>query len=288
MSSRRCIECKKVTERECSLCGNYVCFTCQIIETHDRKGKCEILRKLRTVIENSGDVICSVDRDGKFEFVSPACLENWHYEPSELVGRMFVEIIFPVDRLGLSAFLREIRARQAYQCGFESRVIRKDGTEHKFSWSAHWSSKEQSMFMVAHDIAQRKMVEEAIKTSEARVRSIIDQMLVGLLLLTPKGIIESVNPRTQTMFGFKAEEIVGRHLLCLFQESRFLSEYDANDCAQFIETFYEKTLGCLGALSGLTKQGKDLPVEIIISEFNQKEGLRYLANIIDVSQRADC
>lgn len=97
--------------------------------------------------------------------------------------------------------------------------------------------------------------------------------------------VESCSPRTQIMLGFLAEELVGRHMLCLFAESKWLSEYDSNDCAQFMESFYEKTQDGPVYFSCLRKDGEDLHVDIVASEFNQQEGLRYMVHLIDVSNR---
>lgn len=248
----------------------------------------EATRKERAVIENAVDVICSIDMDGKFVAVSPASYENWQYRPDELMGRRFIEIIVPEDIPETIKSVRAIRAEKGTASfGFENRVRRKDGTSVNVLWSAYWSEKERSMFCVAHDITQRKLVEEAIKASEARIRSIIDHMLVGLILITPKGIIESVNPRTQTIFGYKAEELVGRHLLYLFADSKLYSENDPNDCSQFMESVTQRALGRIGEFDCLRKDGEDFPIEISLSEFNQAEGMRYMANILDVSERKE-
>jgi PAS domain S-box-containing protein len=143
------------------------------------------------------------------------------------------------------------------------------------------------MFCVAHDITERKLAEEAIRASEARIRTIINHMIVGLVIVNQDGYIESMNPRAEHMFGYKAEEIVQRHLLALFGDSKFFSEHSENDAMSFMETLFNQALNRIGEFDCLRKNGEDFPVELSLSELKTAEGERYMANILDVSERRE-
>lgn len=246
----------------------------------------EASRKERAVIENSADVICSIDVDGKFVAVSPACNTIWGYRPDELMGRRFIELVIPEDHQETIRAVRAVRAEKG-NTEFENRTRRKDGSIVTVLWSTYWSEAERSMFCVAHDISVRKAVEEATKASEKRIRTIIENMLVGLIMITKDGIIESINPASERMFGFTPEEIVGRHLLCLFNDSKLFSERSQTDTHNFMENLFSRALNRIGELDALKKSGEDFPIEISLSEFETADGYRYLANILDVSERRE-
>ncbi len=246
----------------------------------------EAARKERAVIDNAVDVICSIDMDGKFVACNPACYENWGYSQEELLGKRFIEVIAPQDISETIKSVRAIRAEKG-NMQFENRVRRKDGSEISVSWSAYWSEKERAMFCVAHDITERKLAEEAIRASEARIRTIINHMIVGLVIVNQDGYIESMNPRAEHMFGYKAEEIVQRHLLALFGDSKFFSEHNENDAMSFMETLFNQALNRIGEFDCLRKNGEDFPVELSLSELKTAEGERYMANILDVSERRE-
>lgn len=224
----------------------------------------EASRKERAVIENSADVICSIDVDGKFVAVSPACNTIWGYRPDELMGRRFIELVIPEDHQETIRAVRAVRAEKG-NTEFENRTRRKDGSIVTVLWSTYWSEAERSMFCVAHDISVRKAVEEATKASEKRIRTIIENMLVGLIIITKDGIIESINPASERMFGFAAEEIVGRHLLCLFNDSKLFSERSQTDTHNFMENLFSRALNRIGELDALKKSGEDFPIEISLS-----------------------
>jgi PAS domain S-box-containing protein len=50
------------------------------------------------VLDKSLDVICQIDEVGRFIKVSAAAKTVWGYEPEELIGRMYMELVHPDDR----------------------------------------------------------------------------------------------------------------------------------------------------------------------------------------------
>jgi PAS domain S-box-containing protein len=246
----------------------------------------EASRKERAVIENAADVICSVDADGKFVAVSPASEAIWGFAPDELMGRRFIELIAPEDVNATIKAVRAIRSQRGTM-PFENRTRRKDGSLVNVLWSALWSEQERSMYCIAHDITQRKLAEEAIKASERRIRTVIENMMVALVIITKDGRIESVNPSAERIFGYRAEEMVGRHMMALFHEAKIYSEQNPVDCDNFMENLYSRSLYKIGEFDCLKRTGEDFPVEFSLTEFQAQEGTRFMANILDVSERRE-
>ncbi len=113
----------------------------------------------KAVIDNALDVICSINGDGRFLEVSPACSNLWGYEPVELLGRRYVEMLDRSGKKNSSEATIDLN-KDAKQSSFENRIVRKDGTTIDMLWSAQWSEKENSWFCVAHDITDRKRAEQ--------------------------------------------------------------------------------------------------------------------------------
>jgi PAS domain S-box-containing protein len=117
----------------------------------------EAARKERMLIRNALDVICSIDKDGRFVSVSPASRRVWGYEPEELIGRLQAEIV--ADDLVETLRKEKKLIADKSTAHIESRVERKDGGIIHTSWSAIWSETDQELFCVAHDISDRKEME---------------------------------------------------------------------------------------------------------------------------------
>lgn len=118
----------------------------------------EAQRKERSIIQNAKDVICSIDSRGIFTKVNPACRTVWGYEPEELIGTNFKDLIVASDRDRTSQSIQRISKGES-DLPIENRVTCKDGREVDILWSVHWSEAEDSWFCVAHDITERKDVE---------------------------------------------------------------------------------------------------------------------------------
>ena len=119
----------------------------------------EAQHKERAVIENAMDVICSIDSDGKFVEVSPACYFLWGYNQDELIGLRILEITESGSQGKENSKIDELTGGKN-KTTFENRIRRKDGTVVDILWSAQWSNREKSWFCVAHDISERKQAEQ--------------------------------------------------------------------------------------------------------------------------------
>lgn len=116
----------------------------------------------RLVLENSLDVICVLDANGRFTQVSSASQAVWGYPPGELVGRAFYDIAHPDDR-GIT--LREGASVLAGRptVDFRNRVLRPDGRVVTIQWSAVWSARDRMIFAIARDVTEAARQAEALR-----------------------------------------------------------------------------------------------------------------------------
>ncbi|SEM37421.1 PAS domain S-box-containing protein/diguanylate cyclase (GGDEF) domain-containing protein [Pseudomonas sp. ok272] len=104
------------------------------------------------------DVVCAVDREGRFVFVSAAAEQVFGYTPEEMIGQPMIEMVHPADRQRTLDAAREIISGQPNP-NFENRYLRKDGQVVHILWSARWSEVDQLRIAVARDITERKQAE---------------------------------------------------------------------------------------------------------------------------------
>jgi PAS domain S-box-containing protein len=84
-------------------------------------------RAYQEIMDNSIDVICTFDLEGKFLRVNQACERLWGYKPEELIGRPILDMVHPDDRERTRAIDQSILNGMS-ETGFENRYLRKDGT----------------------------------------------------------------------------------------------------------------------------------------------------------------
>jgi len=120
------------------------------------------MEKERLLVDGAVDVICTVDVDGRFVKINPACQQLWGYSQEELIGRQYIDLVVPEDVPKTNEAAATIMAGEK-TADFENRYVHKDGSHVHVMWAASWSETEQLFFSVARDITQRHMAEEKLK-----------------------------------------------------------------------------------------------------------------------------
>ena len=95
----------------------------------------------------------------------------------------------------------------------EFRFRRKDGELRSGRISATTITLEgrPCLLVIVADITERKEAEEAVRATEARFRSLVNELQVGLVVVNPKGEIQYSNPANNEMLGWNSgQEYLGK------------------------------------------------------------------------------
>ena len=68
------------------------------------------------------------------------------------------------------------------------------------------------------DIGERRRAEDALRDSEARTRAVIDGVADAIVTIDEPGIIQALNVAATAMFGYSADELLGRDVTLLVPE----------------------------------------------------------------------
>jgi PAS domain S-box-containing protein len=192
----------------------------------------------QVIMDNSLDVICTIDEEGRFLTVNAACEQLWGYTPTELVGRKYIELVAPDERertLATEATLK----KTGKLTDFVNRYIRKDGTRVAVLWSATWSESARTFFGVAHDVTERAKMEKALeeaKDEADRANRAKSEFLSRMSheLRTPLNailgfgqLLERQNPTPTQRTRVQHVVNAGRHLLGLINEVLDISRIEA-------------------------------------------------------------
>ncbi|HEX5694449.1 MAG TPA: PAS domain S-box protein, partial [Arenimonas sp.] len=164
----------------------------------------------RLVLENSLDVICVLDANGRFTQVSNASETVWGFTPAELVGRAYFDLAHPDDR---AHTLREGAAVLAGQptVDFRNRVVRKDGQVVSMQWSAVWSARERMMFAVARDVTEASRQSAALEDARASLQRAQQIARMGAWELDISADRLQWSDEVYRIFQVGAEEFAGNY-----------------------------------------------------------------------------
>ena len=201
--------------------GDRQVIQCNIRDITGRKAAENELEKLsddlevaaedyRRVLDNSLDVICQMDKAGKFLKVSPAAKRVWDYEPEELIGTMYWDLVHPDDLVKTHHAAGNTLAGKPTST-FENRTMRKDGSVANMMWSGNWSEPHQTMYCVARDVSEIRLAETALEESDTNYRALIESLPAIVCLSQPFQPYASIyiSPNV-AVFGYSVEEWAGR------------------------------------------------------------------------------
>ncbi len=112
----------------------------------------------QNLFDNASDVICVLDSNDMFLRVNPACAKHWGYEPLELKNQSLEFLIAPESMAEFAATIESAKNSSLPQT-FEAKVQTKNSGIREAAWSIYWSTSEQCLFCIVHDITENKRIE---------------------------------------------------------------------------------------------------------------------------------
>jgi PAS domain S-box-containing protein len=163
--------------------------------------------RYRTIVELSPDPIV-VHIGGKLVFVNTAAVQIFAAKSlNDLVGRSVLEMVHPDCRVIVKDRILQMSKQGKRVPTIEEKFIRLDGTTFEAEVAAMpflWQGK-FAIQVVLRDVTERIKAEQAIRGSEAKYRSLIENVLDGVYQTTPDGEILTANPALARMLGYESE-----------------------------------------------------------------------------------
>jgi len=167
--------------------------------------------KYSALVENTTDGIAII-QDGVLKFVNVASMELIGYSSEELVGKDFLETIVPEEREKIKKRYSERMAGKEVPSIYEVTLLRRDGATVPVELNASVIDYEgrPADLVFLRDITERRKAEEALRESEERLKTLIDSMQAGVVIIDAETHeITDVNPVAAEMIGAPKEEIIG-------------------------------------------------------------------------------
>jgi PAS domain S-box-containing protein len=135
------------------------------------------------------------------------------------------------------------------------------------------------------EVADRVEREKVLERSEGKFRDLLDSSPDAIVMTDAGGAIVLVNRQTERMFGYSANELVGRPLEQLMPE-RFRAAHDGQRAGYFADP-RPRAMGIGLELVGLRRDGSEFPVDIALSSFESDDGRVATAFIRDLGDDGD-
>lgn len=159
--------------------------------------------ELRALFASMHEAAMVIDREGVYRKIAPTNPSLLYKPPQELLGKNLTDVFPPQEAalfLGIGRQVLETKqsARIEYVLDIGGRSVWFQTTVSPLD--------EDSTLWVAHDITNRKEMEEALRTAEERYRNIFENAVEGIFQSLPEGRFVSVNAAFARMLGYDTPE----------------------------------------------------------------------------------
>ncbi len=140
------------------------------------------------------------------------------------------------------------------------------------------------------DVAQVfNRMQDDLQGYETRIRAVMDNVMDAIVTIDGRGIIESVNPAVERMFGYLPHELIGENVKKLMPEP-YHSMHDEY-LATYQRTRKARALGTSRELVAIRKDNSIFPVDLTISEMRLGQDMggpsHFIGVMRDITERKE-
>ena len=250
--------------------------------------------QLAVTLNSIGDAVVATDADARVKVLNPVAEHLTGWALAEAMGRPLDDIFHIINqesRQPAVAPVMETLARGTIQgLANHTLLIARDGTERAIADSCapirDRAGQVVGAVLVFRNVTDEYASQQTLRDSNAMIQTILGTVVDGIITTHAQtGIIQTVNPAAERMFGYAATELVGQGLGQLIPELGQAQLEGALDLFQASEE--ARALGFGRETEGRRKNGQAFPLEMAVSEM-WLGGQRYFTGILrDISARKE-
>ncbi len=241
---------------------------------------------LAVTLNSIGDAVIATDAGERLTSLNPVAEQLTGWAQAQAIGRPVAEVFRIINKETRQSAVVPVTAALATGAvqGLANHtvLIGRDGSECDIADSCapiHDRAGDViGAVLVFRDVSKEYAVQQALHDGAALVQTILNTVVDGIITLHASGgMVETVNPAAERMFGYSAAELSGQNFSLLVPE---LDQDQRNGSLEYYAASDEARASGLGReVVGRRKDGSLFPLEIAVSEM-RLAGERYFTGIL--------
>lgn len=250
--------------------------------TERRRVEAELAERA-LLVQVAADAMIATTVDGVITSWNPGAERLFGHPAADTVGRRADEIVPPLQppwRREENLIARVLAGERIDQ--LETERVRQDGTVVTVSVTVTpIRDSEDAIVGFVSVLRDRSERERA----EARFRSLVEAAPDAMVCVAADGVIVLVNSRTEQLFGYRKEELVGRPVeILLPAEAR---EVHPEHRRSYLDDPRPRPMGTGRQLRARRRDGTEFPADISLSAVQTDQGTLVSATVRDMTERLE-
>jgi diguanylate cyclase (GGDEF)-like protein/PAS domain S-box-containing protein len=245
-------------------------------------------QKFRSIFDNAMVGIILIDlQNNKFSDANNLFCQMLGYSHEEIGNLGIMDIYHEMARSHVIEKIEGLTRGKSTQAE-DLPMIRKDGTVlyAVVDFSPVTLSGENYLIGLFRDVTVRKELERSSQEIEEKFRIICTMAKDAIIMMDNNGNVTYFNNMAEDIFGYAAEDIVGKELHVVLAPAKYLDAY-RKGMEPFKATGYGNAVGKTIELVGLKKGGIEFPIELSLSAVRLKGKWNAIGIIRNITTRKD-
>jgi len=198
------------------------------------------------------------------------------------IGRPISDISHNLKDVNVLSYVRDVQENAEER---EEQVVTAEGTSFLMRVRPYRDEKERidGVVLTFIDLTQVRNSEAALRQSEQRFRTVVENSPNALVMVDEAGTITLANAPANAMFGYASDELVGQSIEKLVPANKAAEHKELR--RDYLRNPIPRPMGADRMLSAVRKDGSEFPVEIALNSVQTPEGLMVLSSVADISER---
>ncbi len=226
---------------------------------------------------------CVLDGEGYILLANEAGSKMLNHDSSfSLSGKYFLTIVHPdyqdIFKLSMNNLIKSNDVIHAKFLKADASIIDVEVTAHDVG--------DGQVMIEARDVTDRVSTAEALRDREERLHGILNTVADAIVTINEKGKIIAFNKAAETIFGYSAEEAIGKNISILISakhsasHDKYMGDYKTKSISTII--------GVQGREEcGRKKDGTEFPLELSVTELTHGKRKFFTGIMRDITDRKE-
>lgn len=241
--------------------------------------------RFRSVVEGARDIIFTISVDSRLTSLNPAFESVTNWSRSQWIGEPFVSLLNPHDAGFCQDVVQAILERGApLTCSMQISMKQGGYLTGEFVGTPQIrQGRVVGVLGIIRDVTERRRIEDALRVSEERLRSIVQSTTDAIVLVNALMKVAFWNKGAEETFGYAADDIIGQPLTTIMQDRHHERLERHVQRVRMLNSPHlaSKTL----ELVGRRKDGTEFPLELSVTSWKGKSDLFFTIIMRDISER---